>query len=390
MKEINKKITSLVLAGLITTSVAEMPVKAYSERNNSNNSTIEYYYKNPLRVKGMYPFVVDGKLVYIFLDNYSYNEFLPYYDALYLAQKDYNNVYLYSKTVYTKDSVNGYSVRNGNNVTMYALSYNSYEKGWTKVNNMNSIDRNTYVATSIALGDFLLEKSELKDNLYNQIGFANIDINNDGKEIEKVYLGNDKINKLYCKEDALKWGFDKYGKYFVYKKVLSNTDLKAARVLYAISDKESVKGWERANINNIKTTDIIATDTEYYETLLRVYNNIGRNMYLDETYIEVYINPTPTPMPNPNDYKHNSMLKEDALKYGYDNYSNFCIMKKEIVDPRTKDVIILYALSFSTRVDGWEIVTNNEVPYYETIFLTMNDAYNYEYLITNNYIRVLK
>ena len=333
--------------------------------------------------KGMYKVFVDEQLIYAYLNNSLYNEYLNKNDALFIGELNYENVYIYEKTIDNPNYINGVSPLNEKTITIYALSGENYVSGWKRVNKEN-ISLNDKVATTIELGEFLLKQSDLKTYLYSMVGFANIDLNNDGKCDELVYLGNNKINRILTKNDAIKWAMSVYDYYYLFMKTIDDPNNSKNKInIYAISDRSYVSEWNRVYKKDIPEDAFIATNTEFYEALL----NINKIMKLNLEYSESYDK-------KPEDKHENSLdnityayaEKNIALNYGYRYYKDFCILSK-IIKNET-----IYTLSTEIIIsrDGWNIVGNNDIPENANVFLSMQDALNYEYLINNNYIKSLK
>lgn len=384
MKDTNKKIISLLLAGTLTSSVVPAMVSTVSAQDAITYGQSDIVNQNKIYyMNGVYTVMINNRPIYVYLGNEVENAYLLKTDALYKGELNYENVYVFSKTVKNPNYIKGVTPRN---ITIYALSGKSRVSGWTKINKDN-IRYNEKIATSIELGEFLLKDVDLSYYNYNMLGYAYVDINKDGYANELMYIGNNKINKLMTKEDAIRFAINNYENYYIQSKVIDNPNYIKGKnnktiKIYAISDKSYVNGWSRIKKSNVPSDAFIASNVEYAEAL----NHINKNEFSEEY---TYTPSTPI-IPEKPVYTYNYMKKDAALAYAYANYSEFCILTKTVEKPNTNEVYVLYAFSFTPYVDGWEIIGNKDIHPNSCIFLTMQDAYNFEAELNCGYSRVLK
>ena len=227
---------------------------------------------------------------------------------------------------------------------------------------------------------FLLEKINLENYETNMLGFANLDINRDGIN-EIVYIGNNKENELYTKTDAIRWAKKNYRNYYVQYKNVYDKTINRYVSIYAISDKSYVEGWSLINKDYVSNDEVIATNTEYYDAIVKMTNNLNTLEWNYREYRKEY------PV---YDGSYRNLIKNEALDFAYNNYENFCILAKSVTNIHTNEKEVIYAFSNTHRIEGWTIIANDFISKDSRIFLTMNDAYNYEYYITDNYSKKLK
>lgn len=379
MKYNNKQIMSLILSGALVTSVTATTVNATDKGNFKERNSQIIELRDSFNLDGLYTTYIDNKPIYVYLNNNLENKYVEKEEAIRILKKYYNNVYTYSKTVDNPDYIKGVSPLTDKKITVYALSNKTSVSGWTRVYNISNSEK---VATSIELGEFLLKKIKLENYKTNMIGFANIDINRDG-ESELVYIGNNKKNEILDKNEAIKWANSVYNNYYIQSKTIYDNKIKRNVTIYAISEYSYVDGWKRINKNNIPSDEVIATNAEYYEALVNMTNNLNTL-----TWNTTYIRKPDDNIKYDNTYRY--MLKKDALDYAYNNYDTFCILAKAVVNKFTNEKEVLYAFSGTHNIEGWTIIANDFIPKDSNIFLTMQDAYNYEYYIANNNIKTLK
>ena len=390
MKDLNKKVMSLILSGVLTTSTSATVVNAAGlDELAGLEKTAEDTVKeetNAYSLNGMYTTMVNKKPVYVYLNNDRQNEYLEKNDALYLGELMYDNVYVYSKTVTNPNYIKGFSPLSEKDVTVYALSGEYWVSGWTRVDK-KSLGNTDKVATTIELGEFLLKGVDLSIYENNMIGFANIDINGDSKVEEVVYLGNNKVNKLMTKNDAIKWAISVYDNYYLFKKTIDNPDYVKTTdpkkiTIYAVSSDSYVSGWTRISKSDIKSTDIVATNPEFYDALVNINKNVS-------TKVDVVINDNGETKEVEHDTYYDRRLKDKAFDYANKNYDKYYLMVKVITNAEGKNEI-LYAFSQTRDVKGWYTTINDTVRDNDYIFVSIKSAENYEYVVSNNYSRKLK
>ena len=380
----NKKIISLLLSGAITLGVAAPTVSA--AENSRRRYEPSYlsdvaYDQNVYSMTGMYTEMLDKLPVYVYLGNNVDNEYLEKNEALYVAEMNYDNTYIFKKTgiTYYYDSRNR---RQEEKVTVYAISDKktvSDYSGWTRVDK-SDVRRTELVATSIELGEFLLKDVDLSSYYYDADGFALVDLNKDGKNTELMYLGNDKENKVYKKAEAIKYAVENYDTYYILRKRISIKGSYRSNYVYAISEKNNVEGWSQVSKRDIKEDEVIATNVEYMEALVDIYDGditvIKDNS--KENIDDNNNNNNENNNNNNNNESYSYMLKNEALAFAYQNYADFCILSREFKGST------IYAFSSSLDVQDWDIVGNDEINENANIFLTINDANKYIYAVTYN------
>lgn len=380
----NKKIISLLLSGAITLGVSAPTVSAAeNSRRRYNPSYLSdvAYDQNVYSMTGMYTEMLDKLPVYVYLANGVDNEYLEKYEALYVAEMNYDNTYIFKKTAvtYYYDSRNR---RQEEKVTVYAISDKktvSNYSGWTRVDK-SDVRRTELVATSIELGEFLLKDIDLSSYYYNADGFALVDLNKDGKNTELMYLGNDKENKVYKKAEAIKYAVENYDTYYILRKRIPIKGSYRSNYVYAISEKSYVEGWSKVSKRDIKEDEVIATNVEYMEALVNIYDGDitvikdNSNKITDDNNSNNGNNNNGNNNNTNEDYSY--MLKNEALTFAYQNYADFCILSREFKGST------IYAFSSSLDVQDWDIVGNDEINENSNIFLTINDANKYIYAVT--------
>lgn len=398
MKITNKRLMSFILAAPAALSMVPSAQAAQTTNNGLTSIVQEANYLNDnyllekeYDMNGVYNVRVGSRPVYVYLGNDVQNEYLPKMDALILGDLNYDRTYLYSKTVDNPNYIPGVSSIYEKTITIYAISGKSSEKGWTRINK-DRLGAQDMVATSIELGEFLLTSFDLSSYQYNMIGFANVDINKDGVSNEIMYLGNNKINTLMTKEEAIRFGVYNYDNYYIQSKTVPNPEYISGVndrniKVYAISDKSYVLGWTRINKTKLPADAVVASNVEFMNALVHVKSNVAR---------EVAIN-TPIVPIEPIIPSYNSLTKDAALEFANSNpqlYPEFCIRFKVIYNPRTQVDEMLFTFDTNTLsiVDnnGWAIIGNDYIPSNASIFLTMGDAQNYEYMVKNNIVRTLQ
>ena len=330
---------------------------------------------------GMYTEMLDKLPVYVYLGNGVDNDYLEKNEALYVAEMNYDNTYIFKKTAvtYYYDSRNR---RQEEKVTVYAISDKktvSNYSGWTRVDK-SDVRRTELVATSIELGEFLLKDIDLSSYYYNADGFALVDLNKDGKNTELMYLGNDKENKVYKKAEAIKYAVENYDTYYILRKRIPIKGSYRSNYVYAISEKSYVEGWSKVSKRDIKEDEVIATNIEYMEALVNIYD--GDITVIKDNSNKVTDDNNSNNENNNNGNNNNThenysyMLKNEALAFAYQNYADFCILSREFKGST------IYAFSSSLDVQDWDIVGNDEINENSNIFLTINDANKYIYAVT--------
>ena len=385
-KYLNKQVVSLLLSGALVSSVAPSVVNATNYEEEAISYNYNYDENNESKMhfmNGVFSTVVDGKPVYVYLGNGKINEYLPKYRALDLIEENYDKVYVYSKTVNNPNYIPGVSDYSEKKITVYAISEKSYVSGWTRVN-LNNIDLDEMIATSIELGDFLLKCVDLSTYKNSMLGFAYIDINKDGVNDELFYFANNKVNRLMSKDNAIKFGNENYKNYYFHSKSVLNPDYVSGKnskyiKIYALSDKAYVVGWNRISKSSLPSDAKVGSNPEYMEAVISLYSS--------KIYKTIQIPSFPNIPTVPDDNK--SMLKEDALNYAYINYSSFCIMTRTITNSRGNE-IVMYSFSFSPNVEGWEIIGNDFIPENASIFLNINYANDYEYQVKSGTVKGLR
>lgn len=272
------------------------------------------------------------------------------------------------------------------NITVYALSGKSSVSGWTRINK-SELSYYDKVATSIELGEFLLKDVNLSAYQYNMLGYGYVDINKDGMSNELMYIGNNKVNMLMTKEEAIKYAINNFDNYYIQSKTIDNPNYKygvnsKTIKVYAISEKSYVSGWSRVNKSQVPSDATIASSIEYMEAINHINAHKVRENIIYEPDVPV--------LPDEPIYTYNYMKKDEALNYAYNKYPMFCIQSKVVVNPNNNDIYILYAFSTETDVEGWEPAFNDDINKDACIFLTMQDAYNFEAELTYNFSRRLK
>lgn len=380
----NKKIISLLLSGAITLGVCAPTVSAAeNSRRRYNPSYLSdvAYDQNVYSMTGMYTEMLDKLPVYVYLANGVDNEYLEKNEALYVAEMNYDNTYIFKKTAvtYYYDSRNR---RQEEKVTVYAISDKktvSNYSGWTRVDK-SDVRRTELVATSIELGEFLLKDIDLSSYYYNADGFALVDLNKDGKNTELMYLGNDKENKVYKKAEAIKYAVENYDTYYILRKRIPIKGSYRSNYVYAISEKSYVEGWSKVSKRDIKEDEVIATNIEYMEALVNIYD--GDITVIKDNSNKITDDNNSNNENNNNGNNNNTnenysyMLKNEALAFAYQNYADFCILSREFKGST------IYAFSSSLDVQDWDIVGNDEINENSNIFLTINDANKYIYAVT--------
>ena len=377
----NKKIISLLLSGAITLGVAAPTVSA--AENSRRRYEPSYlsdvaYDQNVYSMTGMYTEMLDKLPVYVYLGNNVDNEYLEKNEALYVAEMNYDNTYIFKKTgiTYYYDSRNR---RQEEKVTVYAISDKktvSDYSGWTRVDK-SDVRRTELVATSIELGEFLLKDVDLSSYYYDADGFALVDLNKDGKNTELMYLGNDKENKVYKKAEAIKYAVENYDTYYILRKRISIKGSYRSNYVYAISEKNNVEGWSQVSKRDIKEDEVIATNVEYMEALVDIYDG-DITVIKDNSKENIDDNNNNNNENNNTNESYSYMLKNEALAFAYQNYADFCILSREFKGST------IYAFSSSLDVQDWDIVGNDEINENANIFLTINDANKYIYAVTYN------
>jgi len=392
MKLSNKQIMSLILSGALITS----PTVAHANTKQSTSNPYTYYVsyegddEEIYYLDGIYTDTTNDKPVYVYLGNGLSNKYLTLYDALEEAETNYRNTYIYKKKILNPNYKKGI---NEKYITMYALSGKTRVSGWTRINEKDLYYEDK-VATTIELGEFLLKQINLGKYKYNMRGFANIDINGDGYNDGILYVGNNKNNIIFDnKSDAIKYGLNDYENFYFYKKTILNpnynNDSKKYITVYTISNKENVSGWTRTKQSDVPSNAFIGSNPEF----MNIYISMGLKVYVtekDEDYVPEYKPDKPT---NP-DYNgnYNYLKKDKALLYGYSHYKEdeiFCIIMKTITGPKNRTETI-YCLNPHPDVPGWTIIGDDFIPSNAYIFLSLQDAENYEYDFTNGYTRELR
>lgn len=400
MKMTNKKLLSSLLAFVTVFSLGHVKAQAASNEVITEAQAENYLNENVLEkeydMNGLYNVMVGTKPVYVYLGNEVRNEYLPKMEALVLGDLSYDKTYLYSKTVDNPNYIPGVSSFYEKTVTVYALSDKSRVEGWTRINR-DMLGANDKVATSIELGEFILTGTDLSSYRYNMLGFANADINKDGVSNELMYLGNNKVNQLMTKEEAIIFGVYNYENYYIQSKSVPNPDYNygvnpRTIKVYALSEKSYVSGWTKVNKTSLPNDALVASNVEYMDALVHVRANEAREV----------INNTPVlpvdPIVPDLGYTYNQLGKDAAIEYAYNNpqlYSQFCIRFKVIYNPIIQADEMLFTLDTTNTIDyvdnnGWSIIGNDYIPSSASLFLTMGDAQNYEFMVKNNITRTLQ
>lgn len=343
----------------------------HSSYESNYENTITIYHMN-----GIYTTMVNGKPMYVYLNNAYRNEYLTKSEAISVGEENYEDLYLFSKTKLNPKYINGVTPNSEKYITIYALSGKEKVNGWNRVNPEN-ISKDEMVATTIDLGEFLLKGVDLSAYQYNKLGYAYVDFNKDGISNQLMYIGNNKYNTMMLKPDAINYASKNYKNYYILRKKVINPENKKGFYVYALSDKSKVDGWTKINKKDLPKDAVVASNTDYMNVLV----DMLFKPYCEEV-IYNYIDPT---------FACNFMLKDEALNYAYNNYKSFCILTKKIVNPNNvNEIIDIYAFSTIPFVEGWSIIGNDNVPSNAVIFLTMTDAYVYESDLNNNFSRTLK
>lgn len=374
-----------MLAGTLSTSMLPAMVNSASAEETATTSYVDTLNQTKLcYMNGVYTTIVNNTPVYVYLGNEVENKFLIKEEALFRVEMNYEKVYVFKKTVKNPNYVNdGETPRN---ITVYALSGKSSVSGWTRVNK-NEVNSYNKIATSIELGEFLLKDVNLYAYNYNMLGFAYADINKDGYANELVYIGNNKINKLMTKEDAIRYAVSNFENYYIQSKTVSNPDYvygvnsKTIKV-YAISEKSYVAGWTRVNKSKVPNDAMVSSSIEYMNLLVHINAN-----KVQEDYV---YNPSVPVIPSKPTFTYNYMKKDAALSFAYQNYPMFCILTKTVYNPNSNEAYVIYAFSTETVLEGWEPAFNDTIHPDSCIFLTMQDAYNYEAELQYNFSKKLK
>lgn len=402
MKKItNKRLMSLILS--VPTALSLMPSVHAAQNVSEPTAIIEQanylsdttVLEKEYDMNGVYNVMVGMKPVYVYLGNDVQNEYLPKMEALYIGENNYEKSYIYSKTVDNPNYIPGVSSIGEKKITIYALSGKTSVSGWTRINR-DRLSNGDMIATSIELGEFLLKGFDLSSYRYNMLGFANVDINKDGVSNEIMYLGNNKINTLMTKEEAIIFGLYNYKNYYIQSKTVPNPDyisgVNSRNIkVYAVSDKSYVPGWIRISKSKLPSDAVVASNVEYMNALVHIKSNVAREIV--SNIPDLPINPV---LPGLDEGFTCSYLSKDAaLEFAHSNptlYSDFCIRFKVIYNPRTKTDEMLFTFDTNTSPydnNGWAIIGNDYIPSNANIFLTMNDACNYEFMVKNNIFRTL-
>lgn len=400
MKITNKRLMSYILAiptalSMVPSAQAVQTKESTSIMQEANYLNDNYVLEKEYDMNGVYNVMVGNKPVYVYLGNQVQNEYLPKMEALVLGDINYDKTYLYKKTVDNPNYIPGVSSVYEKTITIYALSDKSSVKGWTRISK-DSLGTQDMVATSIELGEFLLTGFDLSSYQYNMIGFANVDINKDGVSNEIMYLGNNKINTLMTKEEAIRFGVYNYENYYIQTKTVPNPEYVSGVndrniKVYAISDKSYIPGWTRINKTKLPADAVVASNVEYMNALVHVKSNVAREVITNTPIV-----PIDPIIPDPG-YTYNQLGKDAALEFAYSNpqlYPQFCIRFKVIYNPKIQADEMLFTLDTNTAdyVDsnGWSIIGNDFIPSSASLFLTMGDAQNYEFVVKNNISRTLQ
>lgn len=388
MKITNEKIISLLLAGTLSTGMMPTMINSVNAIDNvTTGITDTLNQSKTYNMNGIYMTIVNNTPVYVYLGNEVENKYLLKEEALFKGEMNYEKVYAYKKTIKNPNYVNnGMSPKN---ITIYALSGKSNVSGWTKINK-SDISSYEKVATSIELGEFLLSNVNLYSYTYNMLGYAYVDINKDGKSEEIIYIGNNKINRLMTKEEAIRYASTNFENYYIQSKTIDNPNYqygvnsKTIKV-YAISEKSYVNGWTRVNKTKVPNDAKIASSIE----LMNVINHINSNKVYEEN---TYIPDTPSKPTIPSDPEVITYMKKDeAIDYAYIHFPMSYILSKTIVNPNnSNEVYIIYAFSETINVEGWELAYNDTISPNSCIFLTMEYAKAFEKQLNGDFTKKLK
>lgn len=395
MESLNKKITSLVLAGALTMGTGAVlsneakakddDVIVITEQNAANMDLVEICH-----MKGIYNVIVDNVPVYVCLNNNVDNEYLLKNDAVELAKKNYNTnkVYFYSKVVESPNYVKGYTSEDERYNFVYAISDKTSVKGWTRVRDTRVITDGELVASSIELGEFLLKEVDLSRYTWDFTGFGYADVNHDNIMSEVIYVGNSEGNMLLDKYSASININQSNGKIKVYEKKLND------RTMFALSSVNPGNGWKKSSLDKINNNDQIGSSPEYMDALYHIASTTVTTEKLYFPKVDNGINQILEPvLPNDN-ININMLSKNDAITWASTTYTpsnvQFCILQKEYVDRNTGLAKKIYAISTQMDVEGYDFAFDDLIPNNELICLSVQDAENYIALYGKSVIKSLK
>lgn len=393
MENLNKRITSLVLAGALTMGTGAVlsneakakddDVIVITEENAANMDLVEVCH-----MKGIYNVIVNNVPVYVYLNNKVDNEYLLKNDAVELAKKNYdtNKVYFYSKVVESPNYVKGFTPEEERYNFVYALSDKTSVKGWTRVQDTRVITDGELVATSIELGEFLLKEVDLSRYTWDFAGFGYADVNHDNIMSEVIYVGNSEGNMLLDKTSATITINQSNGKIKVYEKKLND------RTMFALSSVNPGNGWKKSSLDKINNNVQIGNSPEYMDALYHIASTTVTTEKLYFPKVDNGINSVIEPVLPENSI--NMLSKDEAIAWASTTYTpsnvQFCILQKEYIDKNTGLATKIYAISTQMYVDGYDFAFDDLIPNNEFICLSVQDAENYIALYGKSATKSLK
>ncbi len=361
-----KKAAPLALAGMLVFGSNGVEAQAKSVDSEKVFEVDGYYTMNP-----------DTNPLYIYLGNVVPNKYLKKNDAISLMSQYYEKLYVHRRIETRAVRINGRE--SYESVDVYAISPNYFEKDWGWSIDTSDIKENTMVATSIELGNILIDE---KLNRQNKFKLIDYDLNNDG-EYEKVAIVSkaEDYRELPLNE-ALNYAKSKWQPYFLLRRIVLLPNGKRV-YKYAVSNRGFLNvenGWLMVNEDSVPSDTIVATDTYVYDAMYDMVDTLPTLKVIGENLHDI----------DPDDYYYSYKSKNKALKYAYKNFKSFCIVTKEVLfEGNYVDVYAFTQDVNSYNKDGWKLAYNDEIPSNAYIFLDTEYAENYLILAKHGYAKKL-